>query len=166
MQFIIIFIIKTSDFCWAGCLEKSGTIIVQWEYVCRRSIVCMLFLCRYFNVMRWSAICKSIDKKYNFFLAPEFINSMISLYSDEYGQWITTQNVRKKILHALHFKWTILIKHFSSYISKSVRRELTFFVECTYMYSVHTWTLQIVRLYYHVHVQQGSSFFFTEPYIL
>ena len=29
---------------------------------------------------------RSIDKKYNFFLAPEFINSVISLYSDEYGQ--------------------------------------------------------------------------------
>ena len=31
---------------------------------------------------------------------------------------MTTQNVRKKILHALHFEWTILIKYFTSYIKK------------------------------------------------
>ena len=28
---------------------------------------------------------------------------------------MTTQNVRKKIMDALHFKWTILIKYFWSY---------------------------------------------------
>ena len=50
--------------------------------------------------------------------APNCTNSLISQYSAEYEQWITTQNVRKKILHALHFKWTILIKYFLSYIKK------------------------------------------------
>ena len=35
--------------------------------------------------------------------------------NDKYHR-MTTQNVRKKIPHALHFKWTILIKYFTSYI--------------------------------------------------
>ena len=42
----------------------------------------------------------STDKKCNFFLAPDFINSVISQYNGEYEEWMTTQNVRKKILHA------------------------------------------------------------------
>ena len=46
---------------------------------------------------------RPIDKKF-FFLAPEFINSMISQYNGEYGLSLTTQNVCKKIMHALHFK--------------------------------------------------------------
>ena len=29
----------------------------------------------------------------------------------EYAQWIATKNVRKKNLHALHFKWTMLSKY-------------------------------------------------------
>ena len=33
-------------------------------------------------------------------------------------QRMTTQNVRKKIPHALHFKLTILIEYFTSYINK------------------------------------------------
>ena len=31
---------------------------------------------------------------------------------------MTTQNVRKKIPHALHFKLTLLINYFTSYIKK------------------------------------------------
>ena len=59
-----------------------------------------------------------LTKSEPFFLAPDFINSVISQYNGEYGQWMTTQNLRKKILHALHFKYTILIKYFSGYIKK------------------------------------------------
>ena len=44
--------------------------------------------------------------------------SVISQYSGEYRQWISTQNVCKKMLHALHFIRTILITYFSSYIKK------------------------------------------------
>ena len=39
---------------------------------------------------------------------------------------MTTQNVRKKISHALHFKWTILIKYFTSYIKKCQDGNLLF----------------------------------------
>ena len=52
----------------------------------RRSIVCMLKSATFF------------------FLAPDFINSVISQYNGEYGQWMTIQNVRKKILYVLHFE--------------------------------------------------------------
>ena len=105
LQFLIIFIIKTSVLL-SRVLRKIVALL--FNGATRRFIVCVLFLFRYFNVRHWSAI--------GLFLAPDFINSVISHYNGEYGQWITTQNVRKKILHALHFKWTILIKYFSSYI--------------------------------------------------
>ena len=42
---------------------------------------------------------------------------------------MTTQNVRKKISHALHFKWTILIEYFTSYIKKC-QTGTYFLVEC------------------------------------
>ena len=32
--------------------------------------------------------------------------------------WTTTQNMRKKIMHALRLKWTISIKYFMSCITK------------------------------------------------
>ena len=41
---------------------------------------------------------RPIDKKCNFFLAPDFINSTISQYDGEYGQWIT-MCVRKLWMH-------------------------------------------------------------------
>ena len=47
---------------------------------------------------------KPIDKNCYFFLAPDLINSVILHYNREYRQKMTTQNVRKNILHALHFK--------------------------------------------------------------
>ena len=114
VQFVIIFIIKTS-LLLSRVLGKKVALL--FNAATRRSIVCMLFLCRYFNVMHWSAI-GLLTKSAFFLLASEFINSVISQYSGGYRQWITTQNLRKKILHALHFKWTILIKYFSSYIKK------------------------------------------------
>ena len=71
-----------------------------------------------------------INKKCYFFLAPDFINSVISQYSGKYGQWITTQNVCKKNSSSItlineQFWWNI-----PWVISKSVRRELTVLVEC------------------------------------
>ena len=94
---------------------KRVALLFNWAT--RHSIVCILLLCWYFNAMHWSAI-GLLTKSATFFLAPNFINSVISQYNGKYGQWITTQNVCKKILHALHFKWTILIKYFSRYIRK------------------------------------------------
>ena len=72
---------------------------------------------------------------------------MISQYSGGYGHWITTQNVRKKILHALHFKWTIFITYFSRYIKKC-QQELPFLVECIrdcYKMHVNVWTAASLR---------------------
>ena len=43
-------------------------------------------------------------QKCNFFLAPHFINSVISHYNCECEQWMAAQNGRKIILHALHNK--------------------------------------------------------------
>ena len=43
---------------------------------------------------------------------------------------MTTQNVRKKIPHALHLKWTILIKHCTSYI-KMCQTGTYFLIECS-----------------------------------
>ena len=92
VKFIIIFIIKTS-------VLLSRVLGKKWHFcsvgLCRCSIVCMPFLWRYFNVVHWSAMIGLLTKSATFFLAPD------------YGQWITTQNVREKILHALHFKWKI-----------------------------------------------------------
>ena len=65
-----------------------------------------------------------LTKSETFFHAPDFINCVISPTMGEYGHWITTQNVRKKILHALHFKLIISIKY-SCVISKTVRREMS-----------------------------------------
>ena len=104
-----------NKFCWAGVLEKSGT-FVQWGYQalhCVHALFVPVLQCHALNRHR------PIDKKCNFFLAPEFINSVISQYSGDYRQWITTQNVHKKILHALHLKWTILNKYFSSYMCQT-----------------------------------------------
>ena len=47
---------------------------------------------------------------------------------------ITTQNVRKKILHVSHLKWTILIKYFRSYIKKC--RTGTYFFGWVYFFSI------------------------------
>ena len=121
-----IFIIKTSVFL-AGCLEKSD-IFVQWGYT-RRFIVCILFLCRYFKAMHWSAI-GLLTKSATFSCTWFHINSVIPQCNGEYGQWMTTQNVRKKILHALHFKQIMLIKYFSSYIKKC-QTGTYFLIECT-----------------------------------
>ena len=81
----------------------------------RRSIVCMLILCRYFNAMQWSAIGLSTKSAVFFFCiwVHKFRDFTVQRL---YRQWITTKNVRKKILHALRLKWTILIIYFSSYI--------------------------------------------------
>ena len=62
-----LFLESKFQFCWAGCLEK---VALLFNGATRRSIVCMLFLCRYFNVMHWIVIGL-------FFLAPDFINSVI-----------------------------------------------------------------------------------------
>ena len=128
VQFIIIFIIKTSVLLSRVLGKTSGT-FVQWGYQvlhCVHAVFVPVFQCHALKRHR------PIYKKCNFFLAPDFINSVISQYSDEYGQWITTQNMRKKILHALHFKWTILIKYFSSYIKKCQTE--TYFFGSVYIY--------------------------------
>ena len=88
------------------------------------------FCVLYFNVMHWSAI-GLLTKNATFFSWPYFINSVISQYSGKYyGQWITTQNKRKKILHAFNFKLTIWIKYFLSYITKC--QTGTYFFGCVY----------------------------------
>ena len=78
-----------------------------------------LCACCFVSVFQCHALKRhrQVDKC-NFFSCTDFINSVISQYNGQYGKWITTQNVRNKIMHALHFKWTILIKYFSSYIKK------------------------------------------------
>ena len=111
LQFVAIFIIKTSVLL---SLEKSGT-FVQLGYKafhCVHTVFVPVFQCHALKRHR------PIDEKWNFFLAPDFINSMISQYNGEYGLSLTTQNVCKKLLHALHFKWKILMKYLSSYIKK------------------------------------------------
>ena len=115
LQFIAIFIIKTSVLLSRVLGKKVAEVCVQWGYKalrCVHTVFVPVFQCHALKRHR------PFDKKYNFFLKPDFINSMISQYNSKYGQWITTQNVRKKILHALHFKWTILIKYFSRYIKQ------------------------------------------------
>ena len=74
-------------FYWAGAWKKV-TLLFNGGAT-RRSI-----LCQYFKVMRWSAT-GLLTKSATFFLAPDFINSVISQYNGEYGQRMTTQNVRK-----------------------------------------------------------------------
>ena len=84
VQFIIIFIIKTSVLL-SRVLETSG-IFVQWGgYTGAPFIVCMLFLSRYFQCHALKRH-RPVDKKCNFFfLAPDFINSVISQHSGKYA---------------------------------------------------------------------------------
>ena len=127
------FINQNISFVEQGALEKSGT-FVQWGYT-RHSIVCMLFLFRCFQCHALKRYRPYWQKSATFFLAPDFINSVISHYSGEYCQlWITTQNVRKKSMHALHIKWTIWIKYFSSYIKKC--QTGTYFFGWVYLVSI------------------------------
>ena len=115
LQLIVIFYNHNICFVEQGAWKKVALLFNGAST--RRSIVCMLFLCRCFNVRHWSAI-GLLTKSAFFFLGPAFINSVFSQYKGVYVQWITTQNVRKKIRHAMHSKWKILIKYFSSYIKK------------------------------------------------
>ena len=113
LKFIVFFHNQNISFIEQGAWKK-------WHF-CSMGLqgapLCACCFCRYFNVMHWSAI-GLLTNSATFFLAPNFINFVISPYNDDYGQWMTTQNVRKKILHALHFKYTIFIKYCSSYIKK------------------------------------------------
>ena len=117
----VLFLVFEGWHLWAGCLEKSGT-FVQWGYKafhCMHTVFVPVFQC--------SALKRHRP------IAPDFINSVISQYNGEYGQWMTTQNVGKKILHALHFKWTLFIKYFSSYIKKC-QMGTYYLVECSCLY--------------------------------
>ena len=130
VQLNVIFIYNQNiNFVEQGAWKK---VALLFNGATRRSIVCMLFLCRYFNVMHWIAIGLLI-KSATFFLALYFINSVISQYSGECGQWITTQNGRKKILHALHFKWTILITYLLKLYQKVSDGNLIFLVSRVYV---------------------------------
>ena len=94
LQLNIIFIIKTSVLL-TRMLGKCGTFRQQGTSLC----VCHV-LCWYWQ-------------RCNFLSCTWFHRTI-----GEYGQWITTQYVCKKILHVLHFKWIISIKYFLSYVKK------------------------------------------------
>ena len=97
VQFIIIFIIKTS-------VLLSRVLGEKWHFCSMKLRGAPLCACCFFNVTPWSAIGLLIFHKFRNF-------------SVQWWVW-TTQNVRKKLLHALQFKWTILIKYLSRYIRK------------------------------------------------
>ena len=98
---------QNMSFAEQGAWKK---VALLFNEATRRFTVCILFLYRY-----WNAIVL-LTKSATFFLQHDFINSVFPQYRGEYEQWMTTQNLRKKILHAMHFKWTT--KYFSSYIKK------------------------------------------------
>ena len=120
LQFIFFFIFKQSVLLSRVLGKKwrveSGKKLCSVGLQC--APLCACCFCDGISVSCTESPYRPIDKSTIFFLAPDFINSLISQHNGEYGQWMTTQNVRKKILHALHFKLTLLIKYFSSYIKK------------------------------------------------
>ena len=62
-----------------------------------------------------------IEQKCHFFLSTllnKTENWCFDYENNDTLHRMSTQNVRKKIPHTLHFKWTILIKYFTSYIKK------------------------------------------------
>ena len=67
---------------------------------------------------QWSACIAPLNKSATFFQAPYSKKLMFWYENNDKFHKMTTQSVRKKILHALPFKWTILIKYFMSYIKK------------------------------------------------
>ena len=118
MQFIIILIINTLILLSSVLWE-----VTLWEVThCVHAACVPVFQCHALK-RHW--------KKVQFFLAPDFVNFVISRYCGEYGQWISTRNVRKKIMHALHLKWTIFVKYSSSYIKRCQTGTYFFGVECT-----------------------------------
>ena len=114
LQLLIIFIIKTSILLSMVPVKKWHFCSIGYQALhCVHAVFVPIFQCHALN--RHIGL---LTKSTTFCFALDLINSVISQYSGEYGQWITTQNVRKKILHTLHFKLTILIQYFSSYIKK------------------------------------------------
>ena len=82
LQFTVIFIIKTSVLL-SRVLGKSGTFI-QWGL---KALHCVhAVFCAGISMSCIEAPYRPIDKKCNFFLAPDFINSVIPQYNGEYGQ--------------------------------------------------------------------------------
>ena len=82
LQFIVIFKIKTSILL-SRVLGKTVALLFNGATV--RFIVCILLLCRHFSVRAALKRHRPIDKKCIFyFLAPDFINSVISQYNGEH----------------------------------------------------------------------------------
>ena len=59
-----------------------------------------------------------LNKSATFIQAPCSTKLIFDYENNNTFHRMTTRNVRKEIPHALHFKWTILIKYSSSYIKK------------------------------------------------
>ena len=142
LQFIVTFIIKTSVLL-SRVLGKNCTFCSMGL---QGASLCSYCFCAGIS-MPWfyrSAI-GLLRKKCNFQI-PWFHSTMN----------IKTQNVRKKILHALHFKWKFLIKYFSSYIKKCQTGTYFFWVE--YIMCVCVWLC--VEVILKVKLRKSSSVWF------
>ena len=112
---LLLFLLSKHQYCWAGCLGKSCT-LVQWGYTalhCVHDVFVPVFEC---HALKPQA---PIDKQCNFFLAPDFINSMISQYS------ALKMCVRKFCMRYILKEQFWL--NISRVISKSVGRGFSFF---------------------------------------
>ena len=86
---------------------------------------------------QWSALSPHWTKVPLVSKHPAQQNCCVGYKNNNKLQRVTIQNVRKKILHVLHFKWTILIKYFSSYIKKC--QTGTYFYGWVYDMNVQTY---------------------------
>ena len=96
-------------------MEKSGTFL-QWgdkALHCVYAVFVLVFKCHALKRHR------AIEKKIPCTWFHKLCDLTVQMVSMDYSEPnITSQNVRKKILHVLHFKRIISMKYFSSYIKK------------------------------------------------
>ena len=113
-----IFIIKTSVLLKTVLGKKWHFSSMGWQI----TSLCICCLCGYY-IMHWSAI----GLLGTFFLAPCFIFVWFHGKIGEYtGEWITTQNVCKRICICYILNEPFQLNISSRPISKSVRWEVTF----------------------------------------
>ena len=119
-HFVLLFIVHTHH-----CTVKSRNV---WNQVQEKKVAlfvmalqCMTLKYRHNNrVHTMERLVTRLNKSATFFQATCSTKLMLFWLWKSYNKLhgMTTQNLRKKITHVLHFKWTILIKYFSSYIKK------------------------------------------------
>ena len=84
LQFTVIFYNQNISFIEQGAWKKWHFLFIQWG---SKALHCVhAVFCAGISMSCIEAPYRPIDKKCNFFLAPDFINYVTPQYNGEYGQ--------------------------------------------------------------------------------